>query len=229
MLLNTISKKLNLKKYLVLNLIYITFVTTLFGIFIDYPFEKYDRIFFIKKKIEFSGKFKPKLSEGYLDFNRPQGLIIFREQMPMQNPMQNMERCKIKIEIYKNYIELMFISFERNNRKCFENHKKHIINSYKDFILKDKHMLLLSEYSSDGDIYKGFTPYEVINFYRYHMRQNLFFFDNFIFAEDIIEEKKERIPLISTFKNTILFFIMPIWIFIILGFIKYNIQFGSKE
>ena len=51
MFLNLIIKKLNLKKYIVLNLIYITCASTLFGMFLDYPFEKYDKIYYTKKKL----------------------------------------------------------------------------------------------------------------------------------------------------------------------------------
>lgn len=224
-MLNTIFKKLNLKKYLVLNLIYISIVSTLFGIFIDYPFEKYDRVFTIKKKFEFSGKFKSKLSEGYLNFNRPRSLLVFRETIPNQKS----SGCRIDIQINQNYIEFMFLSFESNDLKCFEILKKNITNSYINFITSDKKMLYLSDISSESKIWLGFSRYEVINFYRYHMEKNLFFFDNFTFDEDKILEKRERIPLISMFKNTILFFIMPIWIFIIFRFIKHILQSGLKE
>ena len=60
------------------------------------------------------------------------------------------------------------------------------------------------------------------------MNKLLYFLDS-IFVNIKFEEKKERRSIVLQYKNTITFFILPIWIYILFNLLSYNIQLSLKK
>lgn len=247
MFLNLIIKKLNLKKYIVLNLIYITCASTLFGIFLDYPFEKYDRIYYIEKNLFYKSysdlinlPSSPHMGHNYSSFMgkttsiRP-GLTINDTAILKLSikyhfafflkgfPNEKYSNCKIYLINHSNHNEFIFLS-STNSKKCLEDYYYELNRSYKNFILNE----IINLNSNFSIIDNNSIVNQINNFYQNSMNKILYFLDS-LFVNKKFEEKKERRSIVLQYKNTITFFILPIWIYILFNLLSYNIQLSLKK
>lgn len=220
MLPNIITDRLYIKKTLLVFLFFLTIISTSLGLYLDSPYEKYDRIFIIKKKFYFTEKFENNLSEGNLNYDRARSLNFFSGNFSKLQSAKNI--CRIDMFINSNMIEFTFLSFpEANLENCFKKEKKKLISAYLDYTLNYKEILRLNRIFNDSEEIENISEEEIVNFYKYHLNKNKYFFENFNFDKDLINEKKEPKQLINVFKNTLFFLILPFWIFIISRFLKH--------
>ena len=226
MLINLISKKFTVKKKLVLNLIYITCATTLFGIFLDYPFEKYDRINYFKKSFFYKSLSNDEFLSYHLSsyasnrrISLTPSLFIDREgnlKLDLKNHLiyfystfRNHEfiKCRLYYKFYSNYIEFTFLTFPSGKKKCQEDHEYKFIKYYKAFMLDEIKKIKLQTFNLTNASSKSndLIINQINNFYEDNMKKFLYFFINLNDGMQFVEKKEKR-HLILNFNNTIFFF-----------------------